>query len=139
MDLTVESTVDGDGAVITLEGSLDIYTADLLRDDFEDAIADARWLVVDMSALTLIDSTGISVLLQLARPLAPRTTVLVDPTRRFRRLFRVIECDEPFLFTQSLKAARRLTGSPTARRAPDTIAGRGHPGRTAPDSPDRRV
>ena len=56
--------------LLTLEGSLDALTASGLKADVV-AIAEARQLkvVVDLSLLTLIDSTGVGVLISLFKRL----------------------------------------------------------------------
>ncbi|MFG2267321.1 STAS domain-containing protein [Streptomyces sp. NPDC048720] len=49
--------------VVTLEGELDVYTAPALRQLLVDLVNHERWfLVVDLSAVEYVDSTGYGVL-----------------------------------------------------------------------------
>ena len=60
---------DGDGAgVISVTGELDLHTSPRLRDALLSHLAnDARNLSVDLSGVTFIDSTGLSVLIAALR------------------------------------------------------------------------
>lgn len=61
--LEIRVSQDGPQCVATLEGELDIATSEQLRGELLRLIDDGcRALVVDMSDLALIDSTGLGVL-----------------------------------------------------------------------------
>ena len=62
--LAIEENRDGDERVIALSGELDLSNADRLRDRLESARADAERVIVDLSRLAFIDSTGLRVLLR---------------------------------------------------------------------------
>ncbi len=63
-ELTLTSARDGDAHVISLSGELDIASAETLERELEDVEAtDAERIVIDLSGLTFMDSTGIRLLL----------------------------------------------------------------------------
>ena len=63
-ELTLTSKRDGDAHVIRLFGELDLASAEILERELEDVEAtDAAAIVVDLSGLTFMDSTGIRLLL----------------------------------------------------------------------------
>jgi anti-sigma B factor antagonist len=65
MDLDVEIT-DRDGAhVLTLRGEIDVYTAPRLRQAIVDLVENgAGHIVVDMTKVEFLDSTGLGVLVE---------------------------------------------------------------------------
>jgi anti-sigma B factor antagonist len=63
MDLDLETTTTGSATVVSLRGEIDVYTAPRLRQTLIDLIGGgATDLVVDMSAVDFLDSTGLGVL-----------------------------------------------------------------------------
>lgn len=67
MDLTVTSHVEGDDTVLNAQGSVDIASRDRLAAAAYEALGDgAQSLVVDLSGVTFIDSTGVGTLIELA-------------------------------------------------------------------------
>ena len=67
--VTVESSEDG-VARIVLAGELDLANAHEVHERLPEATAAAGHVVVDLSGLTFIDSTGIRLLLQLQKAAA---------------------------------------------------------------------
>ena len=66
--LVVECLPDGDRLVISLRGELDLATAPALASQLDEAGSDGfQELVVDLSGLDFMDSTGLSVLLAAQR------------------------------------------------------------------------
>jgi stage II sporulation protein AA (anti-sigma F factor antagonist) len=62
--LTMSSERDGDDHTICLFGELDLASADVVEQELERVEAgDARSIVVDLSGLTFMDSTGLRLLL----------------------------------------------------------------------------
>ncbi|HTN24858.1 MAG TPA: STAS domain-containing protein [Solirubrobacteraceae bacterium] len=88
--LTVRSQRDGVLHTIRLEGELDLATADELeRELLRVEGSDARSIVLDLSALEFIDSTGVRVLFQAgerSRADANRLALLRGP-RAVQRVF----------------------------------------------------
>ena len=69
--------------VIGMSGEWDMYTGGLVVTElFEQAAARALNVILDVSKLTFVDSTGLSQILQLARATAEkeRSLVLLQPT-----------------------------------------------------------
>ena len=67
--VTVDVTVDGDGsAVVRVVGEIDIATADAVRTAISGAMDhNPSRLVIDMGAVSFMDSSGIAVLLEAAQ------------------------------------------------------------------------
>ena len=77
-----------DAVVVRVDGELDLATAPALRAALERALADGDQLVVDLSAVTFIDSSGLSVLVRAYQVLGVTGTLKVrGPSSQARRLF----------------------------------------------------
>ena len=88
----VDESVDEGTHVVSLRGEIDAHTAPKLGSRlFGLAEEGARHVVVDLSAVTFMDSTGIGVLLNALRHMTVRrcVMVLVCPTERILRPFQV--------------------------------------------------
>lgn len=87
--------------VVTVTGEIDVYTAPRLREELIDVIADGcRRLVVDMNAVTFIDSTGLG--------------VLVGALKRMRTVsgeMHVVAGHEPVLRTMRVTGLHRVFGT----------------------------
>jgi len=65
MKLRLARRALGDAVVVAVEGELDLFTAPFLRDEVRDAIKqDGPTLVLDLAALSFMDSSGLSVLIE---------------------------------------------------------------------------
>ena len=65
MKLRLARRAVGDAVVVAVEGELDLFTAPFLRDEVRDAIKlDGARLVLDLTALSFMDSSGLSVLIE---------------------------------------------------------------------------
>lgn len=61
--MTIDDHLDGDRAVLAVTGEVDVYTAPTLREHILTAINEgATTVVVDLSAVSFMDSTGLGVL-----------------------------------------------------------------------------
>lgn len=61
--LSTDVDVDGTRAVVRVEGELDLQGAPVLDDDFRNLVArGVKTVVVDVSAVTFLDSTGLRAL-----------------------------------------------------------------------------
>jgi len=61
-DFAVTSELRGEAATVAVRGEVDVYTAPQLRDELYRVIGDgAKQVVLDLSAMTFIDSTGLGV------------------------------------------------------------------------------
>ena len=88
--LTIGSRREGDEHVVRLEGELDLaHAADFERELVRVEAGDARRIVVDLSGLTFIDSTGVRVMVQAqARSRADSNRLtLIRPPASVHRVF----------------------------------------------------
>ncbi len=88
----VDESVDDSTHVVSLRGEIDVLTAPKLGSRlFGLAEEGASGVVIDLSDVTFMDSTGIGVLLNALRHMTVRscTMVLVCPTERVLRPFQV--------------------------------------------------
>ncbi len=89
-DVHVQS--DGDWPVARLSGEVDLSNVDALGVRIERAVSNrAQGLVLDLSGLTFLDSTGLRLLFGLARQLGDRQQVLRLVVPEHSRLTRVLE------------------------------------------------
>jgi len=90
--LAIDEVADGDEAVLTVAGELDLDSAPRLRRRLQETMAAGRvHMVVDLAALSFIDSTGISVLVEVHKDACRRGGGLVvrSPSPAVRRLLEV--------------------------------------------------
>jgi anti-anti-sigma factor len=93
--VTVSS--DGDKATVALRGELDLSGVDRARDAIAEAEATgATLLVLDLSQLDFIDSTGLEVMLRAARRAhdSGRRLIVARPSRYVRRLLEMTAIDQ---------------------------------------------
>jgi anti-sigma B factor antagonist len=63
VDVSVTSRVSGDQTVVDVTGEIDVYTAPVLREELASLIDSERTdLVVDLTSVGFMDSTGLGVL-----------------------------------------------------------------------------
>jgi len=89
--MTFDSRVDCD--VVTLEGELDCQSAPRLAETLERACAARRPIVVDLSRLEFIDSSGLHVLLSRGANENGRP-VLVCPPGNVARVLSIIQAEQ---------------------------------------------
>lgn len=98
LDVTTEAR-DGITLVI-LSGELDIYTVASFRSDLESVDPATSPLVLDLSEVTLLDSSGLGALVSLLnRARAGEGQLgLVCPQKRIRRVFEITGLRKAFVF-----------------------------------------
>lgn len=107
--LVVDSGPPADGvAVVRLDGEADLHTAPILRDALNEAIDRIpTTMVVDLSAVTFIDSMMLGVLLGATRRARPNGTevriAVTDP--HVRRIFELTLLDQVMQLYPSLELA----------------------------------
>ena len=80
--------------VVVLQGAVDTSSAPRFRDAVVAAIdGGARALVIDLGAVSLIDGTGLGVIVLAARRLGFGALVVVLPYRGLTRIFRICGLD----------------------------------------------
>jgi anti-sigma B factor antagonist len=108
MTLEVTTEQRDDLTVVTLGGELDIYTVASFRQDLENIDPAATPLVVDLTDVTLLDSSGLGALVSLlnrARAGEGRMG-LICPHRRLRRVFEITGLRRAFIFGDDLDSVR---------------------------------
>lgn len=94
---SVTVSTDGDRSTVFLRGELDLSGVDRAREAVEQAEAnEAALLVLDLSELDFIDSTGLEVVLRAARRAhdAGRRLIVQRPSRYVRRLLEMTAIDQ---------------------------------------------
>ncbi len=96
MDLTLSTTAQGERTIVHVGGEIDVYTAPVLRRRLDEPIhRGCRDLVVDLSRVTFLDSTGLGVLvgrLKLVRSQGGRMRI-VGATDRVLKVFTITGLD----------------------------------------------
>jgi anti-anti-sigma factor len=113
--LSFQTTVTGDVAVITLTGELDVSGSALLEQEIERVLADhePRALVLDLSPLDFMDSTGLRmVVLADARSREQaRRFALVRGNDDVHRVFEITRMVDRLEFLDSPDETSRLGGT----------------------------
>ena len=97
--LEIRVAQDRPECVAYLEGELDVSTSERLRTELLTLIDDGcRSLVIDMSELVLIDSTGLGVLVGILKRMLQHggEMVLKGPRRSARKVFGITGLDRVF-------------------------------------------
>jgi anti-sigma B factor antagonist len=107
------------GVVLTLRGELDVATVSLLQEGLDHAVRGKAAMVIDLSRLRFIDSSGLHLLVRAERRLRDSGVqlVLVRGPRAVQRVFALTCLDAHFEFCDSASAAlrtalERRTGTP---------------------------
>ena len=112
MDLTLEVTQQDGAWIVTAVGEVDVHTAPRLRAALLEAEAgDPNTVVVDLTSVPFMDSTGLGVLvggLARARESGHRL-VLAGATDRIGRLLRLTGLDQQFESATDVATAVRST------------------------------
>ena len=97
MDTATKIERVGDAYLVLLSGEIDAFTAPSLRDDFHAVVAkdDASVVIVDLSAVTFLDSSALGALVGLFRRLRERDAALriVEPRTAASRIFELTGLD----------------------------------------------
>lgn len=108
MDFTADSTVVADWVVVHVSGEVDVYSAPVLRARLDANIREGHHrLVVDLSGVTFMDSTGLGVLvgrLKLTR-VRQGTIVLAGVRDRVAKVFNLTGLDKVFAIYDNVEAA----------------------------------
>jgi anti-sigma B factor antagonist len=108
VDLSITRADHGDRAVVRLGGEIDVYTAPFVREKLDEQITAGRAdLVVDLSDVTFLDSTGLGVLvgrLKIARTRSGSLRLVVT-AERVLRVFAITGLDKVFEIYPDLEAA----------------------------------
>lgn len=119
MDLDLSTRRHGERAVVTVVGEVDLETASHLGDHALEALQDTPHLVLDLTGVDFMDSTGLKVLLSTQRraELAGGSLALVGPSRAVRKILSLTGLDQTFAvhdtLDEALAASPETTGDAT--------------------------
>ncbi len=101
------STVAAGHTVVAVTGDVDFRDAVEFRTYLTDVVAVGLPVVVDLTDVTFMDSTGLGVLIQAHKRLTERgaVLVLVCPDNALRRLLRITALDRVFTIAPTLPQA----------------------------------
>lgn len=115
--ITIVAEELGDWHVLRVHGELDVETAPVLRERCSDAVSEGHTsLIIDLSDVPFIDSSGLSVLISAQRVvrLAEGRLRLVTAAAATLRLLRITGLDTAFDVRPDLPSARAdAVGEPT--------------------------
>jgi anti-sigma B factor antagonist len=108
VDLSITRADHGDRTVVHLGGEIDVYTAPLVREKLDEQIQAGRTdLVVDLTEVSFLDSTGLGVLvgrLKLARTRGGSMR-LVGTDDRVLKVFSITGLDKVFEIHADVESA----------------------------------
>lgn len=108
MDLSITQADHGNRTVVHLAGEIDVYTAPRLREKLDEQIHAGRThLVVDLTDVSFLDSTGLGVLvgrLKLTRTLGGSMRI-VGTDERVLKVFSITGLDKVFELHPDLDSA----------------------------------
>lgn len=99
MELALSTSQVGDLAVVTVGGEVDLDTASQLGDHALDAVRDVSpHVLLDLTGVTFMDSTGLKVLLSVQRraELAGGSFGVAGPSRAVRKILALTGLDQTF-------------------------------------------
>lgn len=114
MELSMSTRALGDHTVLEVGGEVDVYTAPRLRERLVELVEQgARHVVVDLSRVEFLDSTGLGVLVGALKRLraAGGTLGLVCAHERLLKIFRITALDRVFALYDTVEAATSATGA----------------------------
>jgi anti-sigma B factor antagonist len=88
---------DGDVAVLSAEGEVDVATAPVLRRALDGLGAGTQTVVIDLAGVTFLDSTGLGVLIGARRRLLPTGVrmLVINAIPTVWRVFKITGLVEP--------------------------------------------
>jgi anti-sigma B factor antagonist len=102
----VEEPVDEETQLVQIYGDVDLKTARAFRAALDDAAQDGKArLIVDMSEVPFMDSSGLAALIGAQKALRDRTRVIVVCPDNLRRIFEVTRLDSIVSVVGTLPAA----------------------------------
>jgi len=108
MDLRIDVTHRDGWSVLAVGGEVDVATAPRLREQLIALVNDQRFLiVVDLTGVDFIDSTGLGVLIGALKRVRTQDgqLVLVCTERRILKVFEITGLDQVFQLVDSVDAA----------------------------------
>ena len=94
--MSLEIACGADSTTVVVAGDVDMGSKALFEEAMDHLGPEVGKLVVDLSGVTFIDSTGLSMLVRLHRACIANggSLVVADPSEPVRRLFEISKVDE---------------------------------------------
>ena len=110
MEFTI--TEESDLTVVALKGEIDLEFSNDMRDVLLGAVGDARGVVIDLSEVSMIDSSGIASLLEAFQTARNRGKdfVLAAVDESVLRVFKLARLDTVFHIENDVDAAKKALG-----------------------------
>ena len=108
MELTLEHRTQGDVTVLDVGGEVDVYTAPKLREKLVELVSDGHYnIVVDMTKVEFLDSTGLGVLVGGLKRVRSHNggLELVCNQERILKIFRITGLTKVFPIHDTLEEA----------------------------------
>lgn len=108
MDLSLTTRDAGDKTVVSVSGEIDVYTAPKLRERITALVADGHFhLVIDLTGVDFLDSTGLGVLVSGLRKvrLHDGSLSLVCTADRLLKVFKITGLEKVFAIHASEQGA----------------------------------
>ena len=108
MELSLSARTIAHRTVLEVGGEIDVYTAPALRERLTSLIeAGAKHIIVDLTHVEFLDSTGLGVLVGTLKrlPLIGGEFSLVCDQERLLKIFRITGLDRYFTLHESVEAA----------------------------------
>ena len=108
MDLTLATRAVGGATVVAVGGEIDVYTAPRLRDRITELVAAGSYdLVIDLTAVEFLDSTGLGVLVGGLKKVRTHdgSLRLVCTHERLLKIFRITGLAKVFEIHDTAEAA----------------------------------
>ncbi|MGH3739326.1 MAG: STAS domain-containing protein, partial [Micromonosporaceae bacterium] len=123
MRLVTSQRLTDTAAVVALSGDLDLATAPELRTALHEVLAERQIIVVDMSDLRFLDSTGLGVLVRVHKKAKASGGVVAFATvpRNVVKILEVTCLDRVFPVYDSVEEA--LAGPDASTAGPDALGG----------------
>jgi anti-sigma B factor antagonist len=103
-----------DGCMVVFAvGEIDLATSPILREALVEAVESRRHLIVDLSAVTFLDSTGLGVLIRTQKRIATtrKSMSLVGPNGLVAKVLRITRVDEAIPVHPDIDTAVRATSA----------------------------
>ncbi len=114
MNLNISSrTPNPETRILDIEGEIDVYTSTQLKETIVSTMAEgAKFVVMNLSKVEYLDSTGLGVLIGALKHLRERqgNLVIVSPSMRITRIFEITGLYKIFTIYQTEEEAATKEG-----------------------------
>jgi anti-anti-sigma factor len=102
----VEESIDDETQLVSVHGDIDLKSAREFREALDEAAQDGKArLIVDMSEVPFMDSSGLAALIGAHKAIRGHTNMVVVSPENLRRIFEVTRLDSVFPIVGSLAEA----------------------------------